>query len=107
MSKFVNSMLCLALTATAATAAAAPMAYSINSDSPTGNADSLYRIDLASGAESRIAMVKSLGQTRIDVEGLAIAPDDNLGSTARSKLRLRSSILPGWAASSACVRHSS
>lgn len=88
MSKFVNSVLCLALTATAPTAAAAPMAYSINSDSPTGNADSLYRIDLATGAESRIAMVKSLGQTRIDVEGLAIAPDGTLWGVDDDSLTL-------------------
>jgi len=78
MSKFAPTLLSILLTAVSAAASAAPMAYSINSDSPTGNADSLYRIDLATGAETRIATVKSFGETRIDVEGLAIAPDGTL-----------------------------
>jgi hypothetical protein len=54
---------------------AAPVGYSINSDSPTGNADSLYRIDLGTGTETRIA---SINPPKIDVEGLAFAPDRTL-----------------------------
>ena len=52
--------------------AAAPVGYSINSDSPTDFADSLYRIDLGSGLETRVAAVSP---TKIDVEGLAFAAD--------------------------------
>ncbi len=55
--------------------AAAPVGYSINSDSPTGNADSLYRIDLSSGTETRVAAVSP---AKIDVEGLAFAADGTL-----------------------------
>ena len=57
---------------------AAPDGYSINSDSPTADADSLYRVDLANGNHTRIGKVTSFGQTRIDVEGLALAPDGTL-----------------------------
>ena len=59
-------------------ASAAPNAYSINSDSPTADADSLYQVDLATGNHTRIGRVTSFGQTRIDVEGLAMAPDGTL-----------------------------
>ena len=62
-------MLLIWLTTVSASLAAAPTGYSINADSPTGNADSLYRIDLATGAETRVATVKSLGQTRLDTPG--------------------------------------
>ncbi len=61
-----------------ATAVAVPHGYSINSDSPTANADSLYQIDLADGSHIRIGTVTSFGQVRIDVEGLALAPDGTL-----------------------------
>ena len=54
---------------------AAPDGYSINSDSASADADSLYRIDLATGVHTRLGRVQSLGQTKIDVEGLAFAPD--------------------------------
>jgi hypothetical protein len=57
---------------------AAPEGYSINSDSPSGDADSLYRLDLATGAQTKLGLVQSLGQTKIDVEGLAFAPDGTL-----------------------------
>jgi hypothetical protein len=78
MQKIARTLLLISLTTASASLAAAPTGYSINSDSPTGNGDSLYRIDLATGAETRVATVKSLGQTRIDVEGLAFAPDGTL-----------------------------
>ncbi len=58
---------------------AAPDGYSINSDSPTdATTDSLYRIDLATGAQTRLGRVQSLGHTKIDTEGLAFAPDGTL-----------------------------
>ena len=78
MQKFVKMLLLMLLTSLSATIAAAPVGYSINADSPTDNADSLYRIDLATGAETRIAPVRALGLTRIDVEGLAFAADGTL-----------------------------
>jgi len=58
---------------------AAPNGYSINSDSASNlNSDSLYVIDLATGAETRLGRVQSQGQTKIDTEGLAFAPDGTL-----------------------------
>ncbi len=67
---------------------AAPVGYSINSDSASGNSDSLYRIDMATGGETRLGRVQSLGQTRIDVEGLAFAPDGTLYGVDDSSLTL-------------------
>ncbi|MDT8320858.1 MAG: hypothetical protein RQ826_10075 [Xanthomonadales bacterium] len=78
MKDLSKTLLLMFLAATSASIAAAPTGYSINSDSASGNADSLYRIDLATGVETRIGTVTSLGQTRIDVEGLAFAPDGTL-----------------------------
>ena len=82
MTKPVHTLLLILQTALlallATPLAAAPSGYSINSDSPTGNADSLYRIDLGAGTHTRVATVRSGGQTRIDVEGLAFAPDGTL-----------------------------
>jgi sugar lactone lactonase YvrE len=57
---------------------AAPLGYSINSDSPSTDADSLYVIDLATGTTTRLGRVQSQGITRLDVEGLAFAPDGTL-----------------------------
>jgi hypothetical protein len=58
---------------------AAPDGFSINSDSDNDvTHDSLYRIDLATGSETRIGPVLSLGQFRSDVEGLAQSPDGTL-----------------------------
>ena len=60
-------------------AQAAPHAYSVNADSDNDEThDSLYLIDLANGAETRIGPLLSFGQLRTDVEGLAIAPDGTL-----------------------------
>lgn len=55
---------------------AAPMAYSINSDS--GNLlteDSLFLIDLATGSDKIRGELISGVESRLDTEGLAIAPD--------------------------------
>jgi hypothetical protein len=60
------------------TLSAAPVVYSINSDSGSGDAEGLYRIDLTTGIETRIGTVQSGFVTRIDVEGLAFAPDKTL-----------------------------
>ena len=53
----------------------APMAYSVNSDSGNiATEDSLYLIDLATGIEQRQGALISGNESRIDTEGLAIAP---------------------------------
>lgn len=60
----------------AITANAAPMAYSVNSDS--GNLlteDSLYLIDLATGSDQLRGELISGIESRLDTEGLAFAPD--------------------------------
>jgi hypothetical protein len=75
MKKLYPSLLTALLTALPASLAAAPMGYSINSDSSSNQSDSLYRIDLADGSHTRIGPVTSFGEARIDVEGLAYAPD--------------------------------
>lgn len=78
MKKLIKSTLLVLLAATTGALAAAPVGYSINADSGSNNADSLYRIDLATGTETLIGPVSSFGETRIDVEGLAFAPDGTL-----------------------------
>lgn len=79
MYKKLNNALLAIFTVFAITANAAPMAYSVSSDS--GNAaseDSLYSIDLATGANQLIGRLISGSQTRLDTEGLAFAPDGTL-----------------------------
>ena len=66
------------LTAFSATVQAGVAGYSINSDSGSNNADSLYRIELTDGTQTLIGRVQSQGKTKIDVEGLAFAPDGTL-----------------------------
>jgi len=66
------------LTVSSASLSAAPMAYSINSDSASGNSDSLYLIDLATGADNRIGKVQLPQALLMDVEGLAFHPDGTL-----------------------------
>lgn len=79
MYKKLNNALLAIFTVFAISANAAPMAYSVSSDS--GNAaseDSLYSIDLATGANQIIGRLISGTQTRLDTEGLAFAPDGTL-----------------------------
>ncbi len=80
MQKLIKTMVVVLLTALSASVAATPFGYSINSDSGTNNADSLYLIDLATGAETRIGKVTLpfVQQVKLDVEGLAFAPDGTL-----------------------------
>ncbi len=88
MKQLIITTAIMLLSTLSASLAAAPDGYSINSDSGTNNADSLYRINLATGAETRIGTVKSLGETRIDVEGLAFAPDGTLYGVDDSSMTL-------------------
>jgi len=78
MQSLAKTILIILLTVASTTLSAAPVAYSINSDSGSGDADGLYRIDMATGTDTRIDTVQSLLVTRIDVEGLAFAPDGTL-----------------------------
>jgi len=59
----------------AVSANAAPMAYSVNSDSSDG--DSLYLIDLATGADQFRGKLFTGIQDRTDTEGLAFSPEPN------------------------------
>lgn len=59
----------------AATAKAGPMAYSVNSDGDPG--DSLYLIDLATGADQLRGKLFNGIDTRTDTEGLAFSPGPN------------------------------
>ena len=79
MPKIAKLPIIILLSVVAAAAGADPVGYSINSDGPDDlTFDSLYRIDLATGAETRIGRVNSQGVIRTDVEGLAFAPDGTL-----------------------------
>jgi hypothetical protein len=80
MQNFMKTMVVVLLTTLSASLAAAPFGYSINSDSGSSDADSLYLIDLVTGAETRIGSVKLpfAIEVKLDVEGLAFAPDGTL-----------------------------
>lgn len=63
----------------AISANAAPMAYSVNSDSGNLAAeDSLYQIDLATGNDQLVGELLSGIESRLDTEGMAISPDGTL-----------------------------
>lgn len=79
MNRWLEKAIPILLIALPAVAAAAPFGYSINSDSPGDDFDSLYRIDLATGAQTRLGRVQTpVGDVKSDVEGLAFAPDGTL-----------------------------
>ena len=79
MQKRLRHLLLILLTAASGTLSAAPVGYSINSDGINDlTLDSLYKIDLATGLETRIGRVGTFNQTRTDVEGLAFAPNGTL-----------------------------
>ena len=76
MKKKFQIVLLMLVSLFAISANAAPMAYSVNSDS--GNLlteDSLYLIDLATGSDQMRGELISGIESRLDTEGLAIAPD--------------------------------
>jgi hypothetical protein len=88
MQILLKTMVVMLLTTLSASLAAAPDGYSINSDSGSDDADSLYLIDLAAGTETRIGKVMSLDGSKIDVEGLAFAPDGALYGVDDSSMTL-------------------
>jgi len=88
MKQATKTIIFTLLTAVSASLAAMPDGYSVNSDSPTVNHDSLYRVDLATGQQTRLGVVRSLGQTRLDVEGLAFSADGTLWGVDDESMKL-------------------
>ena len=89
MQKRVLILLLIFMTAISTSLSAAPVGYSINSDSGEDDSDGLYTIDLATGSEiQRIGTVQSLLQTRLDVEGLAFSPDGTLYGVDDESMKL-------------------
>ena len=78
MNKNNRIALLIAASLFAVSAHGEPMAYSVNSDSGSENQDSLYRIDLATGAEVRLGELWTGTEVRDDTEGLAIDADYTL-----------------------------
>jgi len=76
------------VTVACASLSAAPMGYSINSDSGSGNSDSLYLIDLATGTENRIGIVQLPQAQLMDVEGLAFHPNGTLYGIDDNSLKM-------------------
>jgi hypothetical protein len=78
MLKLGKSSVLMLLWSLSTALAAAPVGYSINSDSPLPSpySDALYEIDLGvAGSDRHIAQLSTL---YLDVEGLAFAPDEKL-----------------------------
>lgn len=78
------------LTAASATLSAAPVGYSINSDSGEADSDGLYSIDLATGQMiERIGTVQTSSLEKfLDVEGLAFAANGQLFGIDDEQLKL-------------------
>ena len=89
MQKRFKILLLTLLTASSATLSAAPMGYSVNSDSGSDDDhDSLYLVDLATGGHQRIGTLTLDAITLLDVEGLAIHPDGQLHGVDDETLKL-------------------
>ena len=92
MQKHLKTLLLTLLTAASASLSAAPVGYSINSDSATSDPDNLYQIDLATGQiVQRIGVVyldPIQSGRRMDVEGLAISPGGFLYGIDDESLKL-------------------
>ncbi len=74
-----NLLLTLLLSLSAGSAAAAPFAYSVNSNGiDAATSDSLHRIDLATGDATRLNKVRLFERQSSDIEGLAFGPDNIL-----------------------------
>jgi len=82
-----KTCLLMLLSSLSTVVAAAPVGYSINSDSASPNpySDALYEIDLGAGSDSHIAQ---LDPRYLDVEGLAFAPDEKLYALDDDKLKI-------------------
>jgi hypothetical protein len=78
MKLFRQFITCVISALLSASVLAGPMAYSINSDSGSADADSLYKIDLLTGAQTKTGKVLSITEVRRDTEGLAMSPENVL-----------------------------
>jgi len=87
MLQLANTTLLILLLSLSATVAAAPVGYSVNSDSGSAEPtpDSLFEIDLGEGKDTRVAQ---LDPRFLDVEGLAFAPDRKLYALDDNELRI-------------------
>ena len=92
MQRLLKTLVITLLTAASATLSAAPVGYSINSDSTTSEPDSLYTIDLSNGQTIKNIGIVQLPPLatgrRMDVEGLAFAPDGTLYGIDDESLKL-------------------
>jgi hypothetical protein len=92
MQRQFRTLILTLLTVASATLSAAPVGYSINSDSGTSEPDSLYSIDMATGQViAEIGIVHSTpldSGRRLDVEGLAFASDGTLYGIDDQALKL-------------------
>ena len=88
MNKKLHYVLFVLVSLFAISANAAPMAYSVNSDSGNPTEDSLYLIDLATGSDQLRGKLFTGIETRLDTEGLAIAPDGTLWGIDDDSLKL-------------------
>ena len=90
MQKLIRTWVLIFLTAASATLSAAPVGYTINSDSPSDESDGLYRIDLETGKQiERIGTVQTTAlQKFLDVEGLAFDTNGRLWGIDDEKLQL-------------------
>ena len=90
MQKLFKTLMLTLLTAATGSLSAAPVGYSINSDSGSDDSDGLYLIDLDTGATiKRIGTVKTVSaDRRIDVEGLAFAPNGTLYGVDDESMKL-------------------
>lgn len=87
MRALIYSLVLVLIALPLASATAAPVGYSVNSDQPLG--DTLHAIDLADGTATAIGVgVSSLGVLRTDVEGLAISPNLALWGADEDRLKL-------------------
>ena len=76
LSNLARPLLSVMLLSVAAASFAAPVGYSVNSDSSNiANEDSLYEINLETGD---VTLVAPLSPVKLDVEGLAFDPDGTL-----------------------------
>lgn len=90
MQKLLKTLATLLLTAASAALSAAPVGYSINSDSGSNDSDGLYAIDLDTGQEiERIGTVQTTAlEAFIDVEGLAFSANGELFGIDDEQLKL-------------------
>jgi hypothetical protein len=87
MTRFRQTVICVLTMMLSLSVLAAPVGYSINSDSGTADADSLYRLNLATGSQALAGKVTSIALRR-DIEGLAISTDKVLYGIDDETLKL-------------------